>query len=81
MCTGVVIEKLNGINVSERLQQSSFCDIWYVQDLLRETLTAMADAQRLLGTLNSACKGYLPCISEAAASVQIYHCLAYKALL
>ncbi|KAL3130536.1 hypothetical protein ABBQ38_008348 [Trebouxia sp. C0009 RCD-2024] len=44
---GVVIEKLNGI--SERLQQPRFCDIWYIQDMLREVLTAMADAQRLLG--------------------------------
>ncbi|KAL3144267.1 hypothetical protein ABBQ32_004038 [Trebouxia sp. C0010 RCD-2024] len=46
---GIIIEKLNGIKVSERLQQPRFCDIWYIQDMLRETLTAMADAQRLLG--------------------------------
>ena len=50
-CTGIVIEKLNGIKVSERLQQAHFCDIWYIQDMLRETLTAMADAQQMLGTL------------------------------
>lgn len=51
--TGIVIEKLNGIKVSERLQQPHFCDIWYIQDMLRETLTAMADAQQLLGTLEN----------------------------
>lgn len=49
-CTGIVIEKLNGIKVSERLQEPHFCDIWYIQDMLRETLTAMADAQQMLGT-------------------------------
>lgn len=49
-CTGIVIEKLNGIKVSERLQQPDFCDIWYIQDMLRATLTAMADAQQMLGT-------------------------------
>jgi len=48
---GVVIEKLNGIKVSERLQQRNFADIWYIQDMLRESLTAMADAQQMLGML------------------------------
>ena len=47
--TGIVIEKLNGIKVSERLEQKKFADIWYIQDMLRETLTAMADAQLMLG--------------------------------
>lgn len=46
---GIVIEKLNGIKVSERLQQHGFSDIWYIQDMLHETLTALADAQLLLG--------------------------------
>ena len=46
---GIVIEKLNGIKVSERMQQKEFADIWYIQDMLRESLTAMADAQQMLG--------------------------------
>ncbi len=48
---GIVIEKLNGIKVSERMQQKEFADIWYIQDMLRESLTAMADAQQMLGKL------------------------------
>ena len=52
MCSaGIVIEKLNGIKVSERMQQKEFADIWYIQDMLRESLTAMADAQQMLGKL------------------------------
>ena len=50
---GIVIEKLNGIKVSERMQQREFADIWYIQDMLRESLTAMADAQQMLGKLAS----------------------------
>lgn len=46
---GIVIEKLNGIKVSERMQQKDFADIWYIQDMLRESLTAMAEAQQMLG--------------------------------
>lgn len=46
---GIVIEKLNGIKISERMQQKKFADIWYIQDMLRESLTAMADAQQMLG--------------------------------
>ena len=49
---GIVIEKLNGIKVSERLQQQGFSDIWYIQDMLHETLTALADAQLLLGMMS-----------------------------
>lgn len=48
---GIVIEKLNGIKVSERMQQKEFADIWYIQDMLRESLTAIADAQQMLGKL------------------------------
>ena len=33
------------------MQQKEFADIWYIQDMLRESLTAMADAQQMLGKL------------------------------
>ena len=45
----MVIEKLNGIKVSERLEQAEFDDIWYIQEMLQETMTAMNQAQMLLG--------------------------------
>ena len=35
------------------MQQKEFADIWYIQDMLRESLTAMADAQQMLGKLAS----------------------------
>ena len=48
---GIVIEKLNGIKVSERLQQPDFDDIWYIQEMVQDTMTAMNQAQMLLGEL------------------------------
>ena len=55
MVAGIIIEKLDGIKVSERLHQADFADIWYIQDMMHETLTALADAQLLLGRLQPAC--------------------------
>ena len=47
--TGIIIEKLNGIKVSERLQQPEFDDIYYIQCMIQQTMNAMNQAHMLLG--------------------------------
>lgn len=50
-----MIEKLNGIKVSERLQQADFDDIRYIQEMIQESMTAMNQAQMLLGEASMVC--------------------------